>query len=163
MAKILDAAENFLPQYEPKVKFRYILYMPGMVASYIVKSASRPKIKMNSYKIDYMNGYRNYAGKGEWDPMPVDLFDPISPSGSQMVMDWMRLCYDFLSGKAGYSDVYKKDITLNMISPQNEVIEEWVLHGAFIEDADFGKVDYSASEAAEISLSIKYDYADLKF
>ena len=58
---------------------------------------------------------------------------------------------------------YKKNITFNLVDPVGAVIEEWELKGAFIQSANFGDLDFSVSDPVEISLTLKYDYAVLKF
>ena len=63
-------------------------------------------------KLDHINTYRKIRGKREWGNMDMTLYDPITPSGAQAVMDWARLSYESVTGRAGYSDFYKKDLTL---------------------------------------------------
>jgi hypothetical protein len=78
-------------------------------------------------------------------------------------MEWVRLGHESVTGKDGYSDFYKKDVTFNMLGPVGDIVEEWKLVGTYIETADFGPMDYSSSEPAEITLTLKYDYAILQF
>ena len=42
-------------------------------------------------------------------------------------------------------------------------VEEWTLKGAMIQSANFGDLDWSVSEPAEITLTLRYDYAILQF
>ena len=42
-------------------------------------------------------------------------------------------------------------------------MEEWTLKGAMIQSAAFGDLDWSVSEPAEITLTLRYDYAILQF
>ena len=62
-----------------------------------------------------------------------------------------------------YADFYKKDITFQVLGPVGDVVEEWSLKGAFIADANFGDLDFAASDPIEISLTLRYDYAILQF
>ena len=78
-------------------------------------------------------------------------------------MEWIRLGHESVTGRDGYSDFYKKDITFNMLGPVGDVVEEWVLKGTYIETANFGDLDYASSDPAEITLTLKYDYAILQF
>ena len=78
-------------------------------------------------------------------------------------MEWVRLSHESVTGRDGYSDFYKKDITFQVLGPVGDVIEEWKLKGAFIQDANFGELDFGASEAVEIALTLRYDYAILQF
>ena len=67
------------------------------------------------------------------------------------------------TGRDGFCDFYKKDVTFNLLGPVGDVVEEWVLKGPYIEMADFGELDYSSTDPAEIMLTLKYYYAILQF
>ena len=73
------------------------------------------------------------------------------------------MSHESVTGRDGYSDFYKKDVTFNLLGPVGDVVEEWVLKGTYIEMADFGELDYSSTDPAEIMLTLKYDYAILQF
>ena len=46
---------------------------------------------------------------------------------------------------------------------KGEVIEEWLLKGTFITDAEFGTMSWDSEEVVEISLTLQYDWAFLNF
>jgi hypothetical protein len=91
------------------------------------------------------------------------LYDPVVPSAAQAVMEWVRLHHESVTGRAGYSDFYKKDVTFNMLGPVGDKVEEWTLKGAYIGEANFGEMDWSTQDPMMISLTLKYDYAILQF
>ena len=91
------------------------------------------------------------------------MYDPVVPSAAQAAMEWVRLSHESVTGRDGYSDMYKKDVTFNMLGPVGDVVEEWTLKGAWIKSAAFGDLDYSTSNPVEISISLRYDYAILQF
>ena len=62
----------------------------------------------------------------------LHLFDPITPSGAQAVMEWVRLHHESVTGRDGYSDFYKKDLTFNVLGPVGDVVSEWIIKGALI-------------------------------
>ena len=78
-------------------------------------------------------------------------------------MEWVRLSHESVTGRDGYSDFYKKDITFNMLGPVGDKVEEWTLKGAYISQANFGTIDWSVNEPADITLTLQYDYAILQF
>ena len=78
-------------------------------------------------------------------------------------MEWVRLHHESVTGRDGYSTQYKKDVRFNSLSPTGEIIEEWLLKGAFIADSNFGTMDWSTEESVQIELTLKYDYAVLEF
>ena len=158
----LDPNEIMFTPFEPKTKNRFIMYIEG-VPAYLIKTAKRPSIQFESITLDHINVKRYVKGKGTWETLEVTLYDPIVPSGAQAVMEWVRLHKESVTGRDGYSDFYKKDITFNVLGPVGDKVEEWTLKGAMIQSANFGDLDWSVSEPAEISLTLRYDYAILQF
>ena len=78
-------------------------------------------------------------------------------------MEWVRLHKESVTGRDGYSDFYKKDITINVLGPVGDKVEEWTLKGAMIKTANFGALGWETNEPADITLSLRYDYAILQF
>ena len=162
MAELLDPTEVFFTPFEPKLANRFIMYIEG-VPAYLIKGAGRPNINFNPITLDHINIKRKVKGKGEWQDVTIKLYDPIVPSAAQAVMEWVRLSHESVTGRDGYSDFYKKDITFNVLGPVGDKIEEWTLKGAFIAGTTFGDMDWSTDNFVEISLTLAYDYAILQF
>ena len=162
MAKLVDANDVMFTPFEPKLKNRFIMRIDG-VPAYLIKTAARPQIQFDEVLLEHMNVTRYIKGKGKWQPIEVTLYDPIVPSAAQAVMEWIRLGHESVTGRDGYSDFYKKDITFNLLGPVGDVVEEWELKGAFILTADFGELGFEDSTPVEIALTLRYDYAILKF
>tara|TARA_B100001778_G_scaffold314114_1_gene299096 strand:+ start:193 stop:681 length:489 start_codon:yes stop_codon:yes gene_type:complete len=162
MPDLIDPSEIMFTPFEPKTKNRFIMYIEGIPA-YLIKTTGRPQITFEEIELDHINVKRYVKGKGAWDTLDVTLYDPIVPSGAQAVMEWVRLHKESVTGRDGYSDFYKKDVTFNVLGPVGDKVEEWTLKGAMIQTANFGEMDWSVSEPAEISLTLRYDYAILQF
>ena len=162
MADILTADEIFFTPFEPKTKNRFIMYIEGIPA-YLIRAMNRPSIEFEEIVLDHINVKRYVKGKAAWQPIEITLYDPVVPSAAQAVLEWIRLGHESVTGRDGYSDFYKKDVTFNLLGPVGDVVEEWVLKGTYIQSANFGDMDYSVSEPAEISLTLQYDYAILQF
>ena len=162
MADFIDPNEIFFTPFEPKLSNRFIMEIDGIPA-YLVKTTGRPNITLNEVALDHINVKRYVKGKAEWQQLTVTLYDPIVPSGAQSVMEWVRLHHESVTGRDGYSDFYKKDITFNVLGPIGDKVEEWTLKGAFITEANFNELDFASSEVADISLTLQYDYAVLQF
>ena len=159
---VLDANEIMFRAFEPKVQNRFVLYFEG-IPSFMVKAASAPSFTDEEVKLDHINSYRKIRGKREWENMDLTLYDPITPSGAQAVMEWARLGYESVTGRAGYSDFYKKELTLNQLGPVGDIVGEWIIKGAFIVSADFGDYDWSSSDVVYVTLSIAMDYCILNY
>ena len=162
MAQLLDPTEIMFTPFEPKVQNRFIMYIEGIPA-YLIKTAARPKITSEEIKLDHINVQRYVKGKSAWDAMTIELYDPIVPSGAQAVMEWVRLGHESVTGRDGYADFYKKDVTFNMLGPVGDIVEEWTLKGSYIATANFGEMAFDSNEPADITLTLQYDYAILQF
>ena len=163
MADILKQDEIFFKSFEPKTKNRFIMDIEGIPA-YFVKTMNRPQITFEEIELNHINVKRYLKGKGVWEPLEITLYDPIVPSGAQAVMEWVRLHHESTTGRDGYSDFYKKDITFNMLGPIGDRVEQWKLVGAFIQTANFNDLDFAnGTDVADINLTLRYDYAILEF
>ena len=163
MAELLDPTEIFYTAYEPKMANRFIMYIEGIPA-YLIKAASRPSIDQGEVILDHINVERKLKGKSRWQDVTVTLYDPVVPSGAQAVMEWVRLHHESVTGRDGYADFYKKDVTINVLGPVGDKVEEWTGKGAYITSADFGPIDWTATNAVnEITMEIQCDYWILQF
>ena len=162
MAQLLDPTEVMFTSFEPKMSNRFIMYIEGIPA-YLVKAASRPEITNGKVTIDHVNVRRYVKGRSEWSDITVSLYDPVVPSAAQAAMEWVRLHHESVTGRDGYSDFYKKDLTFNTLGPVGDKVEEWTLKGAFISSATFGDLDWATEDPLQIELTLKYDYAVLQF
>ena len=162
MAEILEFNEMFYTNFEPKMKNRFIMEIGG-IPSYLIKTANRPNIQFEAVTLEHINLKRKLKGKGEWQDLEITLYDPIVPSGAQAVMEWVRTSHESLTGRDGYADFYKKDIDIYMLGPVGDKIENWKIKGAFILQAQFGELDWTSNDPAEITLTLAYDYAVLEF
>ena len=94
----------------------------------------------------------------------MTLFDPITPSGAQATMEWLRLHHESVTGRDGYSDFYKKDLTVDILGPVGDIVSEWILKGAFIKSANFADLNWDEGETVqEIQMTIGMDYCVLNF
>ena len=162
MPDLIDPSEIMFTPFEPKIKHRFIMYIEG-VPAYLIKAAARPQLTFEEIALDHINVKRYVKGKGDWQNLNITLYDAIVPSGAQAVMEWVRLHKESVTGRDGYSDFYKKNITFNLLGPVGDVVEEWELKGAYIQSATFGDLAFDASDPVEITLTLRYDYAILKF
>ena len=162
MAELIDANDIMFTPFEPKLKNRYVMQIDGIPA-YTIKTANRPQITFDEVELNHMNVTRYVKGKGKWQTLQFTMYDPIVPSAAQSVMEWVRLSHESVTGRDGYSDFYKKDLTINVLGPVGDIVEEWTLKGAWIQDATFGDLDFGASDPVEITVTLRYDYAILQF
>jgi hypothetical protein len=145
--------------YEPKRQNRFILRFDSSLGinEWFVESAARPSIKIAATEIPFLNTSTYVAGRFNWDPISVKFRDPIGPSASQALMEWVRLCAESVTGRMGYAAGYKKTTELEMLDPTGVVVEKWQLDGTFLTDVSFGDLGYSQDGLVTITASLRMD------
>ena len=160
---VLDPNEIFFTAFEPKQQNRFIMYVDGIPA-YIIKGVGAVTLTQDTIPLNHINVQRFVKGKSKWGTIQMTLFDPITPSGAQAVMEWVRLHHESVTGRNGYSDFYKKDLTVCVLGPLGDIVGEWIVKGGFIKSANFGDYNWDTeAEAQNIEMTIGMDYMVLNF
>ena len=160
---VLNPNEIFFTAFEPKQKNRFIAFVDGFPA-YIMKGVGAVTVSQGTVPLNHINVQRFVKGKTTWGKIQFTLFDPITPSGAQSVMEWVRLHHESVTGRDGYSDFYKKDLTINVLGPVGDIVSEWIIKGAMITNASFGDFNWDDDGSAqEITMTVQPDYCVLNF
>ena len=160
---ILNTNDIFFKAFEPKVQNRFIMIVDG-IPSYIIKGVGSVGFAQEEIVLNYINTYRKIKGKLKWNDLTLTLFDPITPSGAQSVMEWVRLHHESVTGRDGYTDFYKKQVTIQVLGPVGDIVSEWVIVGAFIKSAEFGEYNWDNDTAAQnITMNLGMDYCVLNY
>lgn len=162
MANLIEEQELFFKAFEPKMANRFILFADGL-PSYVVKGVTRPTMTQEAKPLNHINVQRFVKGRSTWGAVNLTLWDPIVPSGAQAVMEWVRLHHESVTGRDGYADFYKKDLTINVLGPVGDKVEEWILKGCVITEANFGDMNFDNDDPMEIALTIQPDYCILNY
>ena len=160
---ILNPNEIFYTAFEPRMTNRFILYLDG-IPSFLVKGMSAISNATTAVALNHINVQRYVKGKTIWNTITFTMYEAITPAGSQAVMEWVRLGHESVTGRDGYSDFYKKDITFNGLGPVGDVVNEWVIKGAMITSTNFG--DYNWDDdgtAVNITVEVQPDYCILNY
>jgi len=158
-------SDNFYDKafaWEPKYQHKFVMNIDGIPA-YLVKTSAKPSMTNGEVVLDHINVKRKLKGKSAWNSIAITIYDAIVPSAAQAVMQWVRLHHESATGRDGYASIYKKDITLNQLSPLGEVIEEWQLKGCYLSEVNFGSLDWSAEDVVMIDATLNYDWALLSY
>ena len=145
--------------YEPKRENRWILRFPSSLGinEWYVESTARPSLTIAATEIQFLNTSTYVAGRFTWGQIGVKFRDPIGPSASQALMEWVRLCAESVTGRMGYAAGYKKNIDLEMLDPTGVVVEKWILEGSWLQDVNFDSLAYGTDALASITASIRMD------
>lgn len=161
----------------PKQKYRWQItfvglarLVPGSSSREITRQATsitRPNLSFEQIEMHRYNSTSYVAGKHTWDPINVTLEDDITGLASYAVQGQIEtqqrliggdLPGEWLNSAATGSD-YKFGTIIQQLDGNEGVVETWKLEGCFIQSADYGDLDYSSSDAATITLSLRYDHA----
>lgn len=145
--------------YEPKRNNRFIMRFPSTLGinEWFVETAARPHITIQSVEIPFLNTSTYVAGRFSWGELNVTFRDPIGPSASQALMEWVRLCAESVTGRMGYAAGYKKNVDLEMLDPTGVVVEKWIMEGTWMKDVNFNTLGYSDDKIATVTAQLRMD------
>lgn len=161
-AKSTNDLFNDAFKWEPKYQHKFIMSI-GDVPAYLIKSSAKPSGENGEVVLDHINIQRKVKGKTKWNNLEITLYDPITPSGAQAMMEWFRAHHESATGRDGYSSFYKRNITLQQLDGMGIPVEEWSIKGAFIQSCNWGTLDWSSEEVQTITATLAYDYAFLQY
>lgn len=162
MANVFEYNDMMYTNFDPKMQNHFIMEIDG-IPSYMVKVAARPGMTFDEVVLDHINLKRKLKGKGSWEDIQLTLYDPIVPSGMQAVMEWVRLSHEALTGRDGYTAMYKKDIDLYLMGPVGDKVEQWKIKGAWIKSFAGGALDWSQGALVELTVTLAFDNAILEY
>ena len=160
-----DLLQKMPLTYEPKRKNRWLFRFPAElgIQEWWLKSGARPSIEQNEVEIQFLNTSTWVIGRFTWASLDLVLRDPIGPSASQAVMEWVRLQSESITGRQGYAAGYKKNVEIEMLDPSGVVIEKWQLQGTMTTTVNFGDLSMDDDEIADITMTLRFDRAILVF
>jgi hypothetical protein len=160
---ILDYNEIFFTPFEPKQTNRFILYIEGIPA-FLVKGVGAVSLTQTAVALNHINIQRYVKGKTIWNTIQFTMYESITPSGAQAVMEWVRLGHESVTGRDGYSDFYKKDISFKVLGPVGDIVSEWIIKGAVITEANFGDYNWDDDGTpVNITVTVQPDYCILNY
>jgi hypothetical protein len=160
---ILNYSDIFFTPFEPKQSNRFIMKVDG-IPSYLVKGVGAVSVTQTAVALNHINIQRYVKGKTVWGTISMTLYESITPSGAQAVMEWIRLGHESVTGRDGYSDFYKKDLVFDVVGPVGDVVSEWVIKGAVITSANFGDYNWDDDGTiVNIALEVQPDYCILNY
>lgn len=153
-----------------KRKFRWTFEMFGFcnnqkntVPEHFVKVAARPNLEVEETEINHLNARDWIPGKATWQTITVTYLDVANQEMSSL-WNWLATIYDFTNPITlwqGERRDWNSTAVLSMYDGCGTLLETWQLKKVFPTGIDFGDLDYSSSDIAEISLTLRY--SDVKY
>jgi len=163
MSEFVSNDEIMFTQFTPMMKHSFIMQIDGIPA-YTIKTVDRPKVTTAVTTIPHINSEFYVKGKTKWENVSLTLLEPIVPSGAQAIMEWLRLSHESLTGRDGYPQMYQRDITINVLGPVGDKVQEWTYKSAWPSAIDFGGMDMgNESDPTEINVTLVYNFAVLNY
>ena len=159
--------DMLMQDYTPQTKQYWKVFFPNrhgiLVPAFTAKTSGLPGWNYEEWTIDYMAKKRYGAGKKNYDPIDISMYNPIDNVVAQELVSWCRLIHDELTGLSGYTSIYKQTLALEIWDGLTNVSARWVLKGAWPQAPKFGEMDYADGTPIEVSATFRYDEAILEF
>jgi hypothetical protein len=170
--------------FQPKRKFRFTVSFPNLGGElvYMCTKAKKPTYELGSKEHRFMNHEYKFPGIIKWQDVEVSFIDAKDPNtGSKFYKALLNAGYaapdtlgNALQGITKISSVGSLGEVIirqldggDVINPQTDgtkvppsVLDTWTLKNAFIQKADFGELSYESDDLLEVSVTLRYDWAE---
>ena len=153
----------------PKLKYRFrVSFLNNFggsaetkVLTQNIQSVSRPKISYEEQVIDSYNSKIYVQGKHTWEQINVTIRDDITNQVAKQVgAQVQRQLNHFQQSTPASGSDNNFDMQVEILEGVNAgATEVWFLEGCFLTNVDYSETDYSASDAVQITLQVRYDNA----
>jgi hypothetical protein len=168
-----DASSSTQGLLMPKLKYRFRVVLQGFGANGTVSTEltkqvndiTRPKINFEEIELPVYNSRVYLAGRHNWEPVTLNVRDDATGSIQRLCGEQIQKQFDFFeqSGAASGQD-YKFTTLIELLDGGNgaqtpNILETFELYGCFVQNIDYGDLNYTSNEPAMIALAIRYDNA----
>lgn len=155
----------------PKLKYRFRVTLLGFgveastVLTRQVVDIGRPKVSFEEMELPIYNSKVKLAGRYSWENVTLNLRDDANGEVARLVGQQIQKQFDFMEQASARSGIdYKFTLRLEILDGGNgaketQVLETFELYGCFVQNADYGDVNYGTNEPVQIALTIVYDNA----
>lgn len=153
----------------PKLKYRFRVTLLGFGVSAAteltkqVADVTRPKVAFEEIPLDVYNSKVYLAGKYTFETVTLTLRDDASGQVQSLVGQQLQKQFDFMEQASARSGIdYKFTTRIEVLDGGNgalapKVLETINLYGCFVQNADYGDLNYGTNEAATVALTIRFD------
>jgi hypothetical protein len=126
---------------------------------------TRPSLNFEEVQLDRYNSRAWVAGKHTFEPITLTLEDDVTGTASAVVQaqlqkqQWLIGAEGQFLASAGEGGIYKFVTYLDLLDGNEQVVEKWTMEGCWLQSVDYTDLDFAASEAVQITTTIRYDHA----
>lgn len=156
----------------PKLKYRFRVIFenfgvstPRTELTKQVMDFTRPNVTFENIDLPIYNSTIKLAGKYSWQDLTCNLRDDAGGNVSKLVGEQLQKQLDFMEMSSAASGIDYKFLTrfevLDGGNGANEPIalETWEIYGCYLQSVNYNDMNYGTSEAATISVVIRFDNA----
>jgi hypothetical protein len=156
----------------PKLKYRFRVVFENLGVSTPrseltkqVMDFTRPQVSFQEIEIPVYNSRVYLAGKHEWQACTVNLRDDAGGEVSKLIGEQLQKQLDFVEQASAASGIDYKFITrCEVLDGGNgastpTVLETWELYGCFLQQVDYGNLDYNVNDPVTMQLTMRFDNA----
>lgn len=159
---------------QPKQKHRWRVTFSGIAQggtsnsvnlSIQATNVSRPTLTFDEIQMDRYTTRAYVASKYTWDDLTMTFEDDINSTAVLVVKEQLELQQKLVGADGPWAwaaptaSAYKFGMKIDTMDGHETAVETWNIEGAWIKSAAFDELDYSASEAIKIQLTIRFDHA----
>ena len=131
-----------------------------------VISVSRPNMSHEEIVVDSYNSKTYLAGKHTWEPVTLVFRDDMNSHVIKAIGEQLNKQVDHgdqSSSVAG--EGYKFEVNIETLDGSNtpsntNIFDTWKLKGCFIQNVQYGELNYGTSEMVQVTLQLRYDTAE---
>lgn len=127
--------------------------------AFYIQNMPLPSIGVDVINIGYGNTDAKQAGKATFDGGSFTVNDAIAKDVELEMLDWFKQVYDPKSGKMGWVDQYKRDMTVIQYGPDGTYERTWKYEGVFPTNMNFGEMSNESPGKKDIQVQFSYDVA----
>tara|TARA_Y100000310_G_scaffold341548_1_gene441035 strand:- start:576 stop:1205 length:630 start_codon:yes stop_codon:yes gene_type:complete len=156
----------------PKLQYRFRLILenfgvttPRSELTKQVVDVTRPSLTFDETILDVYNSRVYLAGKHTWEPITITLRDDVNNSVTKLCGEQIQKQFDFFEqSSASSGSDYKFTGKIEMLDGGQganavTVLETWEMYGAYVQSINYNTLAYATSDAATITLSVRFDNA----
>ena len=168
-----DASASSQGLLMPKLKYRFRVVLQGFGANGVatteltkqVMDVTRPKVQFEEIEIPVYNSRIYLAGRHQWDPLTLNVRDDATGNIQRLCGEQIQKQFDFFEQASAASGIdYKFTTVIEVLDGGNgtqtpNVLETFECYGCFVQNIDYGDMNYTSNEAATVNMSIRFDNA----
>ena len=156
----------------PKLKYRFRVIFenfgvstPRTELTKQVMDFTRPEVSFEDIALPIYNSTIKLAGKHSWGDLTCNLRDDAGGNVSRLVGEQLQKQLDFMEQSSAASGIDYKFLTkFEVLDGGNGAyepvaLETWEIYGCYLKSVNYNNMDYGASEAATISITVSFDNA----